>query len=308
MIFGILFILSACFCWGLIFVVPQFLSAYSAIEIALGRFFFFGVLSWIVLATKKRHLLQRSYWLFWRKAILLGFFATLVPYMGLVLCLRYANPPVTALIYGLAPITISFCGNWKANSARLQPFYLPGLLTLSGLVLTNLDAFYFIHGSSAYYFLGLLCAIGGLAAWTWYAVDNAAFMKKHPEISSLDWVTLIGSSTFLIVFTIVLCLLPFSENPVFRSLESSFLLGSGILGVISTYAAFLFWNHGTRRLPIHLVGQLAVFEMLFGLLFIFFTEKRLPHVFELGGILFILSAVLIVLRREQRMLKAGAFH
>ena len=303
MILGILSILGACLCWGFIFVIPQFLSDYSAIAIAVGRFFFFGLASLVFLVIKKRSLLDKKFFPFWRQASILSFVATIVQYVGLVLCLRYANPSIAALIYGLAPITISLSGTWKKQGFNLKQFFLPGLLTFFGLILINLDAFQLTNSSPPEYLFGLFCGFLGLSSWTWYAVANSEFMEKNRGISPLDWVTMFGTTTFCIVSGIILCYLPFSPPKSLQQLGPEFMIGCAILGIVSTYAAFLFWNEGTKRLPIHLVGQIAVFEMLFALLFIFLIEKRLPLTSETGGILFILAAVLIVLNREKRMLQ-----
>ncbi len=303
MILGILSILGACLCWGFIFVIPQFLPDHSAVSIAMGRFFFFGLSSAAFLIIKKRSLLNKKFFSFWRQASIFSFVATIVQYVGLVLCLRYANPSITALIYGLAPITISLGGTWKKQGFSLKKFFLPGILTFFGLILINLDAFQLTSSSPLEYVFGLFCGFVGLSSWTWYAVANSEFMEKNQGISSLDWVTMFGTATFCVVSTILLCCLPFSPSNSLQFLSFEFVIGCAILGIVSTYVAFLFWNHGTKKLPIHLVGQLAVFEMLFALLFIFLIEKRFPLISETGGILSILAAVLIVLNREKQILQ-----
>lgn len=45
----ILYALASCFVWGLIFVVPAFMSNFSSIEVALGRYLFYGKFSSLIL-------------------------------------------------------------------------------------------------------------------------------------------------------------------------------------------------------------------------------------------------------------------
>jgi len=48
MIEGVGLRVISCFIWGLIFIVPQFMSGFSPIEIALGRYFFYGIASLLI--------------------------------------------------------------------------------------------------------------------------------------------------------------------------------------------------------------------------------------------------------------------
>jgi drug/metabolite transporter (DMT)-like permease len=51
------------------------------------------------------------------------------------------------------------------------------------------------------------------------------------------------------------------------------------------------WNHGARLLPPTLSGQMIVFETVFGLLYGFLFEERLPRPLEAIGIACLLSGV-----------------
>ena len=35
--------------------------------------------------------------------------------------------------------------------------------------------------------LGMACAFGALLCWTWYAVDNARFLKRNPHFTGAEW-------------------------------------------------------------------------------------------------------------------------
>jgi len=50
---GIFYALAACLIWGLIFAIPEFMQGYNTMEIALGRYLFYGIASLIVFAKAK---------------------------------------------------------------------------------------------------------------------------------------------------------------------------------------------------------------------------------------------------------------
>ncbi len=296
MLTGIVSILAATLCWGFVFVIPIFLVGFDPIEVTLGRFFFFGLISLIILLLKKRRLFHHSYSKHWVKAFWFGLMSTLVCYSGMVFCMRYASPAITALIYGISPITIALFGNWQKKEYRYRDFLFPGILTIFGISLTNLKAFEISTVSLFIYSLGFLCGLLGLSAWTWYAVRNVKFQAENPHLSTLDWVVMLGAATFslcVIIAVIIALLSPDLSKYASISPElKTFLVGSLILGSVSSWLAFFLWNKGTLYVPISLAGQLTIFETIFGLLFIFLAETRLPSLFEFIGIIALLAGVL----------------
>lgn len=70
---GIAFALSACFIWGLIFIIPQFMSSFSSIEIALGRYWFYGGISLLLLLKARLQGFCNYPLSVWIKALCLSF-------------------------------------------------------------------------------------------------------------------------------------------------------------------------------------------------------------------------------------------
>lgn len=64
-----------------------------------------------------------------------------------------------------------------------------------------------------------------------------------------------------------------------------------------SWGGTLLWNGTSARLPTSLAGQLVVSEILAGLLYVFVADGRVPSVFELAGILAVVSGVLVGIRR-----------
>jgi len=290
-------IFLACLCWAFVFVIPSWIVGYSPIEISLGRFFIYGLVCFIWLLLKKRHLVKQYSFADWRKAALYGFASTLLCYTGMVCGMRYASPAISTLIYAMSPITIALFGNFKNRIVSYKKFIVPSFLMLIGIVVSNITAFEERGDNLFFYILGLIGSFLGLACWTWYAVDNASFLNKRPDIKVNDWSAMMGTGTFVIV--LFLCILGFLgsfEFPHFFDIAhggDTFIIGSLVLGIVSTALAFFFWNQGTKKLPISLIGMLMMLEVVFGLVLIYLFEQRIPSLLEGLGITCMLSGVLV---------------
>lgn len=305
MLIGVLCVIAACFCWGLIFVIPKFLGGFNPIEVALGRYLFFGLISLGILFLGKRYLIQRSYVKPWLKSIWFAFISTLVAYTFVVFSTRYANPAVAALIFGMSPITIALYGNLYRKEYSFKNFLIPFLFISIGLILVNLDAFNLAGVPLLPYSVGLICGFIGLGAWTWYTIANFHFLEKNKTLLPNDWVIMQGVSTFFLV-AIGMGIFAFttfdvSKYGAFTEELQMFLIGSFILGTLCSWIAFFLWNCGNLRLPIALAGQLTIFEMIFGLFFVYLAEKRLPLPLEGAGILLMIIGVLTAFKTLKKL-------
>lgn len=313
MLKGILYSLSACFIWGLIFVVPQFMSEYSSIEIALGRYLIYGVISTAMFFKPSSQGFRKYSISIWTKALIFSLATTMGYYIFFVFSLRFANPAITALILGIAPITIAFYGNYKRKEIHHAHLIPPALFIIAGLLVINVPEL-MATSSPTTYFLGLLCALVSLSLWTWYVVANSHFLKDHPQISSSDWSTLVGVATLFWVAVLGIFLIVFSpENFLlkFGSLNDStyvFLIGAAILGVLCSWVGGALWNRASLLLPVSLAGQLVIFETLFGLLFVYFFERRLPFLHETVGMVLLLIGVVCGIRSFTKTLSSEIAH
>ena len=140
MLLGIFFVISACFMWGLIFVVPQFMEGYSPMEVALVRYFFYGVMSCVFLLGWRRDIFRSlSKQALW-KALWFGLIANILYYPCLVFSIRYATPVIATLIFGLSPIAIALYGNWRQQECSYKSLALPALAIATGLIFVNWPA------------------------------------------------------------------------------------------------------------------------------------------------------------------------
>jgi drug/metabolite transporter (DMT)-like permease len=307
MLKGILLVFSACFVWGLIFVIPGMMIGFSSLEIALGRYFFLGITSCIFLLIKGFQTWQKFSWSIWRQAIFYALLVNILYYFSLVTGLLYSSASVIALLLGISPITITFYGNWRQKECSYRQLILPCVLIGCGLICVNWSAFTSLPAEASWrYGFGLLCGFFSLIIWNWYVIANTDFLKKNRTVSSSDWSTLIGVATFL--WVVIICLILFFLAPadylgkyfVLNSALISFLFGGLVLGLICSWLGSYFWNVGSQALPMSLAGQLTIFETIFGLIFVYLLEQRLPTMMESIGILTILGGVSLSMMRFNR--------
>jgi len=292
MLKGIAFALSACLIWGLIFVVPQFMEGFNSIEVATGRYLFYGILSLLLFfKIEKRYPLR-----IWRKALLYSLIFAVGYYPCLVLGLRYATPAICALILGIGPITIALYGNWKERESSFRSLVLPSIFILLGLFCINGPAL-LENEIPASYFLGIAACFCALLTWSWYVVANARFLKEH-SIPSSHWSTLNGVTTLFWTLLFVLGMVALSPENFEREKYfaytpplTAFLLGSAVLGILCSWVGIFLWNKATLHLPVSFAGQLTIFETIFGLAFIYILEQRPPPVMEGLGITLFLGAI-----------------
>ena len=234
----------------------------------------------------------------WIKALYFSLVSTLVYYISLVLALRYSNPAITALIMGVSPIMIACYGGWKEKVMNLRAFIVPSILILIGIVIINVPHLH-DNESPSDHVLGLFFCCVALVTWSWYVVANSEFFKKYPEVQSCDWSTMIGVST---IFWVILCsVTTHLFFPAEFALEkytfvnasfSSFLIGSAVLGLVCSWVGAYCWNRANHYLPVTLAGQLTIFETIFGVVFVYLVEQRMPPLMEMVGMGCLIGAVL----------------
>lgn len=302
MLKGVLYALAACCIWGLIFVVPYYVEGFNAIEVALGRYVVYGLLSTCIFFVNKLQGAASYPRAVWRQALGFSLISTIVYYTAVILSVRYATPAVCALILGVAPVTIAFYGNWRQREYSFGSLVPSSMLILLGLALINLPHLA-VDGLAGDFSIGLACSLIALAAWSWYVVANARFLKDNPAVSSNDWPTLIGVATLFWVGVVALLVAAIDGGRTdmgkyldFDATFVRFMGGSAVLGIACSWVGAYLWNQASRRLPIALAGQLSIFETVFGLLFVYGLARQMPSLLEGAGIVVLLGAVVYGLR------------
>lgn len=275
------------------------MTAFNPIEIAMGRYFCYGVVSLLyMLCFRRASLLQIPRFL-WKKAFIFSLLANIGFYPSAVLGIKCANAAVAALILGMTPITITIIGNLKQKECSFKSLMWPCFAIATGLVLVNIPALQesSFEKSASLYCTGLLFSFIALISWSIFAVANGRLLKKYPTLSSRDWSSIIGIASWVWVLTLGSGIIFFTPEPFFYKFYEwtpelqNFIIGSIILGLLCSWTGAFLWNKGSSMLPISLAGQLTIFETLFGLLFVYLMLKRVPTTIEFVGIAIILIGI-----------------
>ena len=149
--------------------------------------------------------------------------------------------------------------------------------------------------------LGIGYGLGALLCWSWFAIENARYLK-HSRFTSGEWSSLWGVTTGLLGVVIwgVASGLSLQAVSVEASAERWQLfwlinLSSALLG---SWFGNRMWNAASRRLPLTLSGQLIVFETLFALLYGFVYLQRWPTPLEVLAVTLLLGGVCWAVQRH----------
>ena len=300
--------LGAGACWGGSFLAPRALPGTSPTTIALFRFLFFGLFSvgTLLFRRDRRPRLDR------RTVSLAFIYASAgysLYYSLLALGIQGIGVPFATAIIALLPLTILLASTPLRDWSQLRA---PIVLILIGGVVVPLELFGESYSALvARPFLskvvGLFGALAALGLWTWFAVRNARFMKRHPQWPPLQWAAVLGvaaaMSALLFFFLIE------RENSVSVLLVSfgnpSLLLWTGFMGIAGSWIASALWNYASRVLPGGALGMLLVFEAVFGLAFGFLYERRGPTISETVAIFGLVGGALLGIHRLSEIKRNG---
>lgn len=284
--------------WGMVFIVPELLPGFSPVELAVGRYLAYGVISFGLMLPGLRRLLRRlappDYLALLRQALS----GNLVYYILLALGVKLAGVAPTSLIIGLIPVAVTLLGRRDHGAVPLRRLAAP--LALIGIAITciNVDAFHHAEAGGAPLsstVLGLACACGALACWTWYAVDNARYLKHNPQFSGGQWSSLYGLASGLVALPIGAASLLLAHTGVTETAPvrdwALFWVYNGLLALGASVIGNQLWNIASRRLPVTLTGQLILFETVSAMLYGFAWRAQAPRLLELVAIALLVLGV-----------------
>ena len=302
---GISYGLAAGALWGLVFLAPRLLPGFSPLELSAARYVLYGVVSVVLIApiwARLRHNITRSDW---RALFQLSLVGNLIYYLFVAASVQMAGIAPASLIVGVLPVTVTLVGSRDHGALPLSRLAGPLALVAAGIVCINVDVF--SHASTRggdwrLTLAGIVCAVGALASWTWYAVANARYLAQFGHFTSREWSLLTGVATgaLAIVLAVPATVLPHPVAPDAPRDWQMFLLVNAAVAVGASTIGNAFWNAASRRLPLTLSGQLIVFETLFALLYGFIYEHRMPRLLELAAIVLLLVGVSASVRLHAR--------
>jgi drug/metabolite transporter (DMT)-like permease len=299
---GIAYVIGACLCWSLVFVLPQLVGTFSPLEVVIGRSFFFGLFSLILLLFQKPKGLFFLSPQIWIRGAALSLLGSFIHYGCLVFSLRQVNPTIPTLILGLTPVCIPLIHNIMIKKEGMGSLLLPSLLIVAGLLCIHVPSM--IWGGAVdrpipTYLWGIFWSLAALATWVGFLMGNAHFLKKSAPLTPSYWMAILGVTNFFWTVLILLILsIPFLRYPLSRHLIwnrelAVFLTTTALLGICSSWLGFYMWNRAVLRIPLGLAGQFSILEAVFGVILVHIVIQKLPTLIEAFGILITFIGILI---------------
>jgi len=296
MLTGVLAGLGAGAFWGLVFVVPRLLNGFSPVDIAAGRYITWGLLSAVLVFGTPR----ARRWPTWPQlgaALSMSVLGATGYYLLVVLAVRDAGTELPSLIIGTIPIWLMLLG--KPAHLRWSTL-LPGLaLTAAGLGLMfisqqSADVADVVDTAAAHphVWRGMALAVVSMVSWTVFALYNAAWLKRHPEVTGAVWSNWLGLVTG--ASAVALWLAVGSEAKKLLALDQNGLAAMVFVatGLGSAWLGSILWNVASRRLSTSLCGQLIVSETLFALFYSFLWDGAWPSMLQWAAcVLFTLGII-----------------
>jgi drug/metabolite transporter (DMT)-like permease len=267
--------------WGLVFLAPELVRDFTPIQLTIGRYLSYGMISAVLIAPRWRRLaasLTRREWLALAWLALVG---NTLYYLLLSSAVQIGGIAMTSLVIGFLPVAVTIIGSRDRGAVPLRKLSLSLLLCVAGAVCIGWQAVAVpASGSMTAQITGLACAIGALASWTTFAVGNSRWLARLDHVSVHDWNLLTGLVTGAQSLMLVPVALALTTTHPGGVAWLHFLGVSVGVALLASIVGNALWNRMSRMLPLTLVGQMILFETLFALIYGFLWEQRLPTLLE----------------------------
>jgi len=309
MLSGVLLALAAGLMWGLVFVGPLLLPDYPAALQTFGRYLAFGLIA-VPLAFIDRQELARLTRADWLTALRLAAIGNVLYYLFLSSAILRAGGALPTMIIGTLPVVIAITANLLSHQ-RDGHFPWLKLAPPLTLILLGIACVHHVEWSNllqnpeadpARYLSGAVLAVGALVCWTWYPLQNANWLRGHPERTPRVWATAQGLATLplaLLGYAAFWIWTLATDHPLPMPLGPRPWEFLGLMLTIALFASWLgtlCWNAASQRLPTALAGQLIVFETLAALTYAFCLRGQWPEPLTLAGIALLVVGVIGGLR------------
>lgn len=267
--------------WGLVFLAPALTPDFTPLQLAIGRYLAYGLLSAVLIGQGWSRLAAAVTRREWVSLIWLSLTGNTLYYVLLATAIQTGGIAMTSLVIGFLPVAVTIIGSRDDGAVPLHRLVLSLLLCAAGAICIGWQALVApASGSVETQLAGLLCAVGALISWTTYAVGNSRCLARLDHISAHDWSLLTGIVTGVQSIALIPITLLFEPIHHAAPAWSGFAGISIAVAILASVAGNALWNRMSRLLPLTLVGQMILFETLFALLYGFLWERRLPTILE----------------------------
>lgn len=296
---GIVFGMGAGALWGLVFLAPELAGQFTPLQLAIGRYLAYGLLSVALIAPRWRVLTTMLTRRDWFSLVWLSLAGNTLYYVLLSAAVQMGGIAMTSLVIGFLPVAVTIIGSRESGAVPLRLLAPSLLLCTAGVVCIGWQALA-VPAAGTAQLTGLLCAIGALVSWTAFAVGNSRCLARLDRVSAQDWNLLIGLVTGAQAVALIPVTLSF--EPIHHEPAAWLQLAGVSIGValLASIVANALWNRMSRLLPLTMVGQMILFETLFALIYGFLWEQRLPLPLEIAAFGLVVASVLSCIAAHRR--------
>lgn len=274
--------------WGLVFLAPELVPGFTPLQLSAGRYLAYGIVAALLVARAWPRLRHSLTWADWRGLAWLSLAGNIVYYLFLAQAVQLGGVAMTSIVIGLLPITVTLAGSREHGAVPLRRLAPSLLLGGAGLACIGWDALASGGGGPG---LGLLCAVGALLSWTFYAVVNRRWLARLEDVSANEWSLLVGVMTG--AQALLLAVPAFHGGTAPAGAEWLRFLGVvTAVGIFCSVVGNALWNYASRALPTALMGQMIVFETVFASLYGFLWEARWPGGLEAAALVLLVAGVI----------------
>jgi drug/metabolite transporter (DMT)-like permease len=290
---GVLFGAGAGALWGLVFLTPELVRAFSPLQLTIGRYLAYGLVSAALIAPRWRTLVRQLGRREWMALCGLSLAGNTVYYILLSGAVQLGGIAMTSLVIGFIPVAVTIAGSRDEGAVSLRRLAPSLLLCAAGAACIGWQAIAVpATGPVGTQLLGLGCAIGALASWSIYAINNSRWLVRLDDATAQDWNLLTGIVTGAQSLFLVPVSLALDKAQHDAIAWAGFAMVSVGVAVFASVVGNQLWNRMSRLLPLTLVGQMILFETLFALIYCFLWEQRAPTVLEAAAFALVVASVL----------------
>lgn len=287
--------------WGLVFLAPELAGGFSPLELAIGRYLAYGLIAAAMVLPRWKTLTANLTRHDWRTLCWLALAGNTLYYILLSSAVQLSGIALTSLVIGFLPVIVTLAGRRDRDALPLRKLFLSLSLGVAGAFCIGWQAIVLPSDqSAATQATGLLCAIGALISWTWFAVGNSRALGRLQHVSAQDWNLLTGIVTgaqACVLIPLAMVLQTSAHTPEQWWRFAAVVAGIAVLASIVGNAL---WNRMSRLLPLTLVGQMILFETLFALIYGFLWEERFPTLLETAAFGLVSLSVIACVRAHRR--------
>lgn len=289
---GVLFGAGAGALWGLVFLTPELARAFSPLQLTIGRYLAYGLISAGLIAPRWRRLVQTLTRREWVALCWLSLAGNTLYYILLSSAVQLGGIAMTSLVIGFIPVVVMIVGSRDHGAVSLRKLAPSLLICSAGAVSIGWQAIALPSGGQVgVQLIGLGSALGALASWSVYAINNSRWLVRLDHVSAHDWNLLIGLVTGAQSLVLVPVSLMLDDMQHDATAWVQFAAVSIGVAVFASIIGSLLWNRMSRLLPLTLVGQMILFETLFALVYCFLWEQRGPTLLEAAAFALVVASV-----------------